>query len=115
LKKFQQLLLFFFSGAIWTSWSPISAAAKAVFPTWTDGTLAMFTNWGSITYLILIVPTCWAIESHLRKSMLWCVTLMAIGAGLRCIPLQLDADNIVLFILILMCFNMNYLIVFKTG
>jgi FLVCR family MFS transporter len=71
----------------------VAETAKVVFPTWSDGTIALFTNWGTITYLVLVVPMCWAIESNLRNTMLVSVTLMVIGAGIRCVPLQLDPNN----------------------
>ena len=96
--KFSLLLLkiiffiqFCFTATIWSSWSPIAETAKCVFPTWNDSTISLLTNWGPITYLALVVPICWLLEKSLRYSMLLCVTLLTIGAVIRCIPLQYDS------------------------
>ena len=86
-------MFFIFSATIWSSWAPIAETAQTVFPTWHDGTISLLTNWGPITYLVFVIPTCWLLERSVRTTMLICVIFLSIGAGVRCIPLQLSPSN----------------------
>ena len=95
-----------FNAAIWNTWGPIAESAKAVFPTWSDGTLAMFTNWGSITCILGIWPAMKILQYNLRLGVLLSGGLAAIGASLRCFPFLVSNEVIKVFWK--SCFNLSY-------
>lgn len=63
----------------------MAQSAEAVFVHWTDGTIAMFANWGTITFLLGIVPMAWLLEYNLRYSVVLTAGLVAAATTLRCI------------------------------
>ena len=73
----------------WSTWGPISESMNAAFPGWGPSTVAMMANWGTIIYMVCVIPLCWAMERFgLRSGMVGSAALMAIGTGIRCIVKQ---------------------------
>ncbi|XP_067649130.1 solute carrier family 49 member 4-like isoform X1 [Haliotis asinina] len=71
--------------AVWIQWGPIAAAAEQAYG-WTDGTIALFANWGPITYIPTALLWSWMLDSKgLRTSCLGAAGLVALGTGLRCV------------------------------
>lgn len=48
--------------AVWIQWGPIAAAAEQAYG-WTDGTLALFANWGPITFIPTALLWSWLLDS----------------------------------------------------
>jgi len=48
-------------GGLWNTWGPIAESSEKAFD-WTDGDIALFTNWGPIGYLIATFPLAWLID-----------------------------------------------------
>lgn len=67
LYKRRWYMLFIFSmiafvqGGIWNTWGPIAAASEEAF-NWTDADIALFANWGCISYLVACFPMAWIID-----------------------------------------------------
>ena len=86
-----------FQALVWNSWGPIESGAQFAFG-WTPSTLAMFANWGTIMFLVAVVPLSKMIEVgkygdncimtilqvNLRHTVLFVSALMALGTLLRC-------------------------------
>ncbi|XP_067649129.1 solute carrier family 49 member 4 homolog [Haliotis asinina] len=77
-----------FSGlqaAVWNQWGPIAAVSECVFG-WTDGTIALMSNWGPIAYILTAPLWSWVLDTKgLRVSCLVAMALIAAGCGLRCL------------------------------
>ena len=72
---------------------------------WTDGTITMFTMWGSLDFPIFFLPSAWLLKKSLRYSVVAAETryqeeaganlqvfgtsCMLAGSCLRCLPLLL--------------------------
>ena len=72
---------------------------------WTDGTITMFTMWGSLDFPIFFLPSAWLLKKSLRYSVVaaeardqdeagpnlqvFGTTCMLAGSCLRCLPLLL--------------------------
>lgn len=91
LYKRRWYILFVFSliavaqGGIWNTWGPIAASSEEAFG-WTDADIALFANWGPITYLVTTFPFAWMIDVQgLRPASVLAMFLVAAGAGIRCI------------------------------
>ncbi|XP_076068004.1 solute carrier family 49 member 4 homolog isoform X2 [Oratosquilla oratoria] len=79
----------------WNTWGPISESVQAAFPNWTPSTVAMMANWGTIMFVLMVVPMCWANQRFgLRAGTLGCAGLLAFGTALRCLPLQEEGFTI---------------------
>ena len=54
-RRFYLLLLFalngFIQGAIWNTWGPLTESTNIAFG-WDDATIALFSNWGAIAYIV---------------------------------------------------------------
>ncbi|XP_071101827.1 solute carrier family 49 member 4 homolog [Haliotis cracherodii] len=71
--------------AVWNQWGPIAAVSERVFG-WTDGTIALFVNWGPIAYILTAPLWSWILDTKgLRVSCLVAMALIAVGSGLRCL------------------------------
>lgn len=59
------LLLFaslgFAQGLVWNTWGPIAASSEFAFG-WTDGTIALMSNWGPISYIIITLLFAWLMD-----------------------------------------------------
>lgn len=74
---------------VWNTWGPISKAAMFAFESWDSGTVAMFSNWGSVCIVILVGPVCWLLdEKGLKYNSVLATGLCCLGAGLRCLPVD---------------------------
>ena len=40
---------------VWNTWGPIESGAQYAFD-WSESTVAMFANWGTIMFLLAVVP-----------------------------------------------------------
>ena len=40
---------------VWNTWGPIESGAQFAF-TWPDSTVPMFANWGTIMFLLSVLP-----------------------------------------------------------
>lgn len=47
--------------AAWNTWGPITGSAENVFG-WTDGTIALLENWGSIAYIVSFLIFSWLLD-----------------------------------------------------
>ena len=73
------------SSTIWLTWGPVEKLALIAFPAWSDGTIALFTNWGSFLFFPILVPCMMLINKSVRLSVVTASGLMALGTCLRCI------------------------------
>ncbi|XP_022084685.1 disrupted in renal carcinoma protein 2 homolog [Acanthaster planci] len=70
----------------WNTWGPIADTSKLVL-NWTDGDIALLTNWGPITYVISGLFFSWILDTKgLRVSVVISSLLLFIGLGVRCFP-----------------------------
>lgn len=61
------IYLFFcklFQVVLWNTWSPIANSVLYAFPTWHTSTIALLSNWGSITFIAFIIPSCWLLNKR---------------------------------------------------
>ena len=88
---------------VWNTWGPIESGAQYAFD-WSESTVAMFANWGTVMFLLSVVPLSKMVEVmytalstviivkiyspdvqvDLRKTVLLVSGLMATGTVLRC-------------------------------
>lgn len=68
---------------VWNTWGPIESGAQYAFD-WSESTVAMFANWGTVMFLLSVVPLSKMVEVDLRKTVLLVSGLMAAGTVLRC-------------------------------
>ena len=58
---------------IWNTFVPIDNSIKYAYD-WNDSTVAMMANWGTITFIIIVFPFCWIMETkglfHFKKYIL---------------------------------------------
>ncbi|XP_039280536.1 solute carrier family 49 member 4 isoform X3 [Nilaparvata lugens] len=74
---------------VWNTWGPISKAALFAFQSWDSGSVAMFSNWGSVCIVLLVGPVCWLLDvKGLKYSSVLAAGLCCVGAGLRCLPVD---------------------------
>ncbi|GFO30325.1 disrupted in renal carcinoma protein 2-like protein [Plakobranchus ocellatus] len=92
-------LLFLFSmtalvwNAIWSTWGPVAQSAKQVYH-WNDGDIAMFTWLGNLPFLITMFPIAYLMDvKGMRAATVLCCGLMCLGAGLRCIPCDIQTTT----------------------
>ncbi len=72
-------------GAMWNTWGPIARSAQYAFG-WSDGTIALFANWGPITYVVGTPLMIWIMDvKGVRRATLTVALLSTLGSGLRCI------------------------------
>lgn len=82
-------LLSFMQCTVWNTWGPISESSLTAFPSWDAKTIALFGNWGTITFVIFTVPMIWLCDFYgLRIGMLLSALLMALGTAVRCISMN---------------------------
>ncbi|XP_063586188.1 solute carrier family 49 member 4 homolog isoform X3 [Penaeus indicus] len=85
--------LAWFQCAQWNTWGPISESVNVAFPGWGAETVAMMGNWGTIMFVVGIVPMCWLMEAKgLRAGVLACAGLVAAGTVMRIIPFATSSD-----------------------
>ena len=69
----------------WNTWGPISASVSKVYKEWGSATVAMMSNWGTITFVIFIFPLSWIAQNKgIRAGVLICGGLVAVGTSIRC-------------------------------
>ncbi|XP_042864097.1 solute carrier family 49 member 4 homolog [Penaeus japonicus] len=86
-------LLAWFQCAQWNTWGPISESVDVAFSGWGSQTVAMMGNWGTIMFVVGVVPMCWLLEAKgLRVGVLACAGLLAVGTVMRIIPFATDSD-----------------------
>lgn len=79
----------------WGTWGPISESMIAAFPGWSQSTVALMVNWGTIMYVLFIIPMCWGMQRFgLRAGVVTSAALMAIGTVIRCITKETPAFTI---------------------
>lgn len=54
-------LLAFTQGGLWNTWGPIAASSEDAFG-WTDADIALFANWGPISYIIATFILSWIVD-----------------------------------------------------
>nr|XP_027214480.1 disrupted in renal carcinoma protein 2 homolog isoform X1 [Penaeus vannamei]XP_027214481.1 disrupted in renal carcinoma protein 2 homolog isoform X1 [Penaeus vannamei]XP_027214482.1 disrupted in renal carcinoma protein 2 homolog isoform X1 [Penaeus vannamei] len=87
-------ILAWFQCVQWNTWGPISESVDAAFTGWGSQTVAMMANWGTITFVLSVVPMCWLMETKgLRAGVLTCTILVAIGTVVRIIPFLTHSDS----------------------
>lgn len=55
-------LLAFTQGGYWNTWGPIAHSSEDAFSL-TDGDIALFANWGPISYIISAVFMAWLVDN----------------------------------------------------
>ncbi|XP_038078857.1 solute carrier family 49 member 4 homolog [Patiria miniata] len=74
----------------WNTWGPIADTSKLVF-NWTDGDIALLTNWGPITYVLTGLLFSWVLDTKgLRVSVVIAAVLLFLGLGIRCLPVGIN-------------------------
>ena len=69
---------------MWNTWGPIASSVQAAY-NWSDSTVAMIANWGTIVFVISALPTSWLIETKgLRPACILLSGFVMVGTGLRC-------------------------------
>ena len=51
---------------VWNTWGPIESGAQFAFD-WSESTVAMFANWGTILFLLSVIPLSKMIEVKYKK------------------------------------------------
>nr|XP_045583952.1 solute carrier family 49 member 4 homolog [Procambarus clarkii] len=83
-----------FQSLQWCLWGPLSESVNAAFEGWGSGTVAMMSNWASITYVLCVAPLCWLMSTRgLRVGVVTCVVLVATGGIIRIISFTTDSDE----------------------
>ena len=68
---------------IWNTWGPVELSVKYAYG-WSDLTVAMMANWGTIMFMLGVLPLSYLLESKgLRVATLTVTGLMAAGTVLR--------------------------------
>ncbi|XP_075232229.1 solute carrier family 49 member 4 homolog [Lycorma delicatula] len=81
--------VFFMQAVVWNTWSPIAAAVLYAFPSWNNGSVALFSNWGSLCSVIFIAPACWLLnEKGLKVGCVIGSCFCTIGTGIRCLTMN---------------------------
>lgn len=57
-------LLSFMQCTVWNTWGPIAESSLTAFPSWDAKTIALFGNWGTITFVIFTVPLIWLCDLY---------------------------------------------------
>ena len=91
-----QCIKIWFQALVWNTWGPIESGTQFAFQ-WSSSTVAMFANWGTIMFLVSVIPLSKMIEAsmvtsvcikplqvNLRRTVLFVSGLMALGTVLRC-------------------------------
>ncbi|XP_038058043.1 solute carrier family 49 member 4 homolog isoform X2 [Patiria miniata] len=83
-------MLAIWSAAAWNTWGPISDTSKVVF-NWSDGDVALLTNWSFITMVTSGMFFSWMMDvKGLRLATLTSALLLFIGTGIRALPVGID-------------------------
>lgn len=70
---------------VWNTFGPIDRSIKYAY-NWSDATVAMMANWGTIMFVLTVAPLCWLLETkHLRVTTLTVSFFVALGTVLRVI------------------------------
>ncbi|XP_070182618.1 choline/ethanolamine transporter flvcr2b-like, partial [Littorina saxatilis] len=81
-------LFSFTQACVWNTFGPISSTTEEAFG-WTDGTIALFSNWGPIGYILAAIPFSWMLDvKGLRWSCVFSAFLVLVGTALRCITMH---------------------------
>lgn len=48
---------------IYGTFGPIAMGVLYAYPSWSDSTVSMTVNCGSILYVVFVIPVCWTLES----------------------------------------------------
>ncbi|KAL1462932.1 hypothetical protein WDU94_014733 [Cyamophila willieti] len=73
------------------TWNSIADSVLFAFPNCKPKSIALLSNWGSVSLLFCILPVCYMLHKKgLRTSMLVACGLCTLGAGIRCLPLGPD-------------------------
>ena len=74
---------------VWNTWGPISDSALYAFPNWTPATIATLTNWGPISFVVMVLPVSWLISKYgLRPVTVTMTGMCVVGHILRILPLD---------------------------
>ena len=49
--------------AVWNTWGPVASSVQTAYK-WTDSTVAMMANWGTIVFVLSAVPISWLMETR---------------------------------------------------
>ncbi|CAL4122123.1 unnamed protein product, partial [Meganyctiphanes norvegica] len=87
-------ILTWFQCCQWNTWGPINQSVMEGYG-WSSGTVAMMGNWGQITFVLFIIPTCWLTTRYgLRLGVLTGSGMIAVGTILRCVTTHTTAFTI---------------------
>ncbi|XP_078324118.1 solute carrier family 49 member 4 homolog isoform X2 [Crassostrea virginica] len=82
---FAYCMLAMTQGGLWNTWGPIAASSEDAFG-WSDGDIALLSNWGPISYVLATFIMSWVVDvKGLRWACLSAALMVAVGAGVRCI------------------------------
>lgn len=68
---------------VWNTFGPIESGAQFAY-NWSNSTIPMFANWGTIMFCISVVPLSKLVEYDLRTTVILVSGLVALGTVLRC-------------------------------
>ena len=72
-------LLALYQCCIWNTWGPVVDVVTVVYPDWTQSTVSLLANWGSITFLVFMLPVLYLQNNNLRYSILLTSSFIAVG------------------------------------
>jgi len=68
---------------VWNTWGPVVNSVQAVYG-WDTVLVSLFANWGSIAFLVFMVPTLYLQDINLRATVLLSSGLVALATSIRC-------------------------------
>ena len=69
--------------SVWNTFGPVDLAVRYAYG-WSDATVAMMANWGTITFMLAALPLSWMLEARgLRETTLLIAALVSCGSVLR--------------------------------
>jgi len=68
---------------VWNTWGPVVNSVQAVYG-WDTVIVSLFANWGSIAFLVFMVPTLYLQDINLRATVLLSSGLVALATSIRC-------------------------------
>ncbi len=79
---------------VFNTFGPIAFAVQSAYG-WSDSTLALLANWGSIAFVVSLAPVLWFLQARgLRAALIVNTLLVLIGTGVRTLTIDDDAFEI---------------------
>jgi MFS family permease len=74
--------------AVWNAFGPVDAALRYAYG-WSDATVAVMADWGTVVFLVAVAPLTWLLQRHgLRCATLVAATVVALGSGMHAVTTE---------------------------